>query len=624
MPYQVLLIDDDRYFRSEFKEYLDEFKILEASNGLQAVNILKKPNQIDLIILDEMLPTKRGTELLPEIREAAPETSIIMLTGHGSKEVVIDALRGQAVDFIEKPLTPRKLEEIRSRILSVPRGQNDSSVSGVKGKIERAKYFAERNFDKHLTLEDVANEVCLSPKYLSRIFKESMGISFTDYKLQIRIQRAKELLSTTGDNIEEISYKLGYQNPESFCKVFREFTQLTPREFREKERLKKLSRSSDKTASDVGVSERQAEMARKILAFTTDAIIEFNSRGRITFWSQGAEKLYGWTAKKMIPRSIFDINAGGDIEELKAFIRQSEFTEAERIFKITRLKKDGGSLEVFTRIVPQLNDRGKCKGFLCFERETAIPFSSVPALSRPWDSAVDVTDSAIHTDGEVSPDHGKDIIGRFSSIIAHEMRRPFSSIQMAAWNIKRKSPKGIEENIKTIEKMVEEGERIIKHLLNYSIILPPQYHQYSIKSLVSECVDEAQHSCENLFVDLVFDLEKTSDADIETDKDHFKQILSSILKNAFDAVADESAGKVKVAARIDEDHLIIDIVDNGQGIAAEDMNKIYQPFFSKKHQGIGLGLTICDQMLKLHKGKLEINGNPGKGVKASVTLPLKQ
>jgi len=72
-----------------------------------------------------------------------------------------------------------------------------------------------------LSLEDAAGAVSLSPKYLSRVFKEVTGTGFMDYKLKIKIDKAKELLKGTGSTISEISDKLGFMNPESFTRIFK-------------------------------------------------------------------------------------------------------------------------------------------------------------------------------------------------------------------------------------------------------------------------------------------------------------------------------------------------------------------------------------------------------------------
>ena len=115
MPYNILLVDDDEDFRYEFRELFDDYNIVEAKNGLDALDLLKKPNEIDLVVLDVVMPGLRGTQVLKEIKSISPELGIIILTGHSSKDTAIAALKGKADDYIEKPLNIQKAKEIELR-----------------------------------------------------------------------------------------------------------------------------------------------------------------------------------------------------------------------------------------------------------------------------------------------------------------------------------------------------------------------------------------------------------------------------------------------------------------------------------------------------------------------------
>ncbi|MEW5894208.1 MAG: ATP-binding protein [Candidatus Omnitrophota bacterium] len=261
MAYQILLIDDDASFRQEFREYLNDVKVVEASSGQEAQNILSTPNDIDLVILDEMLSHERGTEILPRLRQIAPHLPVILLTGYSSKDIAVDALRAQAADYLEKPLNPKKYGIIRSYFTSVPRDTDGSFTNGFEGKIEWVKRYLCKNYDKRVRLKDVAEGVCWSTKYLSRIFKEHMGSSFSEYKLGIKIEKAKEWLQSDGRTIDQISLKLGYENTDSFVKIFKKFNGCTPSEYRKKN-LQQPEASRIARARDSVEAEPQKSMKR--------------------------------------------------------------------------------------------------------------------------------------------------------------------------------------------------------------------------------------------------------------------------------------------------------------------------------------------------------------------------
>jgi YesN/AraC family two-component response regulator len=233
MPYNILLVDDDTAFREEFAECFEDYCFIEAGNGEEALKILRKPNEIDLVILDVKMPGRRGTDVLREIKRIEPSLGVIILTGFSSKDVAVEALKGNADDYIEKPVDIKKAEKIiADMMLNKTPGQQRFS-DDINGKIERVKSFLRRNYHKKVNLKDAAEIVCLSPKYLSRIFKEKTGESFSEYRLRIKIEKAKELLEITGQTVNEISYEMGYKNLESFIRIFKKLEGYTPTEFRD-------------------------------------------------------------------------------------------------------------------------------------------------------------------------------------------------------------------------------------------------------------------------------------------------------------------------------------------------------------------------------------------------------
>jgi two-component system response regulator YesN len=239
VAYQILVVDDDQEFRQEMCECLHNYRVIEASNGMQALEILKKPNAIDLVILDVIMPGMLGTDVLKQIRKIRADLSVVILTGQGSKDVAIEALQGRADDYIEKPFEVEKFLSTVQKVLD----SKTKAITSHINKMDRIKMFIERNSDKKISLEHVAEEVHLSSKYLSRLFKETTGEGFNEYRLKIKIQKAKELLKTTEYTVDQLAIQLGYKNSESFIRMFEKLTNLTPTQFR----LKHKHQSKKKT-----------------------------------------------------------------------------------------------------------------------------------------------------------------------------------------------------------------------------------------------------------------------------------------------------------------------------------------------------------------------------------------
>lgn len=232
MAEKILIVDDDVEFREELRDCLEGYEVLEASSGEACLNLLKRANEIGLIILDVRMPGLSGTDILEEIKRTDPSIGIVILTGYSSKDVAIEALKGHADDYIEKPVDPRALKETIETFLAKKGGEAEPAAGGIQGKIERIKQFTLRNKFKKTTLKEAAACVYLSPKYLSRLFKQVTGKSFSSYRLAVKMQAAKELLKKTGYNINQISDRLGYENAESFIRQFKKHAKHTPTEFR--------------------------------------------------------------------------------------------------------------------------------------------------------------------------------------------------------------------------------------------------------------------------------------------------------------------------------------------------------------------------------------------------------
>ncbi len=243
MRASVLIVDDDADFREELRDFLEGYDTVEASSGLEALKLLERANDIGLIILDVMMPGVTGTEILGRIKKIDPSLKIIILTGHSSKDIAIEALKGHADDYIEKPIDINKIKEVIDRLLSGRAGESINDAVDTRGKILKIKQFIEENCYKKINLKDAAEFICLSPKYISRVFRSITGTGFSEYKLKVKIGKAKELLAKSGYNVNQISDKLGYENTESFIRQFKKFSGCTPTGYRKKI-LKKKRRKS--------------------------------------------------------------------------------------------------------------------------------------------------------------------------------------------------------------------------------------------------------------------------------------------------------------------------------------------------------------------------------------------
>jgi signal transduction histidine kinase len=111
---------------------------------------------------------------------------------------------------------------------------------------------------------------------------------------------------------------------------------------------------------------------------------------------------------------------------------------------------------------------------------------------------------------------------------------------------------------------------------------------------------------------------------INGSEDHLQDVWINLLLNARDAVAERNNGEIKIISSRASDgkHVTINIQDNGTGIESGDRNRIFDPFFTTKKQGTGLGLAVCQDIIKHHGGSISVHSQPGEWTVFIVTLPV--
>jgi two-component system, response regulator YesN len=239
MPRNILIVDDNEDLRKELRDFLEGYQVIEAASGEAALAILRRAHDIGVVILDVMMPGISGIDVLEEIRRTDARLGVIILTGHSSKDVAVEALKAHADDYIEKPINIKNFQYAVERLMAARNNEPELSSLDLAGKLDKVKRFIEANGHKKISLTDAANAVCLSAKYLSRIFREQTGVGFNEYKFSVKIREAKKLLSHSGYNVNQLSEKLGYENPESFIRQFKKLVRQTPAQYRLKFRSKK-------------------------------------------------------------------------------------------------------------------------------------------------------------------------------------------------------------------------------------------------------------------------------------------------------------------------------------------------------------------------------------------------
>jgi len=216
-------------------------------------------------------------------------------------------------------------------------------------------------------------------------------------------------------------------------------------------------------------------------------------------------------------------------------------------------------------------------------------------------------------------------LGTLSAIVAHELRNPLGVIRTASYNIRRKRENTLlDKHLDNIEKKISESDQIISNLLSYSRIRIPSYEKIRIHDILNECIALMKRRFYKHNVSIVKKFVPAKQELIEADPLQIREIINNILINAYQSISDKK-GKIEIVVRHNEEGSIeVSFKDNGEGIDKEDLERVFEPFFTRKSKGTGLGLTICNELVNLHSGKITIESKKGEGTTVKITLPIKR
>lgn len=242
--YQVLLVEDDRTNLCLYRKMPEweqaGFAIgAEAHNGVEALEALEK-QQFDLLIVDVMMPVMNGLEFLQELSQKNITTPRIIASTYNEFEYVRQGMRLGAMDYLLKPVSGEELTTCLMRVRECLEEEQERNVmeelflecgadlnSGFVQKVMH--YFSEH---EEVSLQDIAEEFMLSKDYFGKLFKRQMNENFNTFVLKYKMEYAKRLLCSGDDKIYEISDKLGYKTVDYFSKLFRDYTGMTPAQYR--------------------------------------------------------------------------------------------------------------------------------------------------------------------------------------------------------------------------------------------------------------------------------------------------------------------------------------------------------------------------------------------------------
>lgn len=296
----------------------------------------------------------------------------------------------------------------------------------------------------------------------------------------------------------------------------------------------------------------------------------------------------------------------------------SNLPQFRRIFKLLMKTNSPvvlSELTLHTHYNPELMVEVSAR-FVSYEDEVLIQ-----AIARDVSEQHALTDKLVQADKLV-------LLGQLSAGVAHEIRNPLAAVNLNLQMLKRRfTEEATEYNyINTALQGVDRISRIVEVTLNFSRPTMPDIKEININTLIPSTLDMTESVLKRK--EIMVELKLSDDLPlVAADVKQMQQVFINLITNAADAI--KTKGQVVVetyveygSKQLEGDFVVVAIRDNGIGISPEELQKIFNPFFTRKAEGTGLGLPITQRILHQHNGVIDVESTVGAGTSFYVKLPV--
>jgi PAS domain S-box-containing protein len=345
-----------------------------------------------------------------------------------------------------------------------------------------------------------------------------------------------------------------------------------------------------------------------------NGLITVDERGRVLFANALAEEITGYNQaelRQLLAQDLFvDSPTGTGENPIIRTVRTGRRGYQQEAWLI---KKDGGKDPVVLNTMLLLDERKEPQGAL-------VVFNDITRQKR-------MEEQITHLDKLAA-------LGRLSSSIAHEIRNPLTGIAAGIQYLQRAGQvaDSQRENIEFILEEVKRIDRLIGDLMSVVRVSDLIYQETTMEDLITSSIASMADLAKRKSVSMKTDF-PAEPRTIVVDADRMTQVMINLLKNAIEASPADSSVTVALSFSHDARDVVFDAVgdfaiirvrDNGLGLTEEDRQKVFEPFFSKKTGGTGLGLYVTHSIVERHGGYIAVDSEYGVGTTFAVYLPVKQ
>ena len=373
------------------------------------------------------------------------------------------------------------------------------------------------------------------------------------------------------------------------------------------------------------VSDAIAKELRQFIETANAPIFGIDSNGMVNEWNQSSEKITGFTKEEVLGEDLVATYINSNYQKsVKKVLDNAQRGVETANFEFPLYAKDGKRIMILLNSSTRRNSDGKIIGMLGVGQDITI----LNEYKKNLESKVEYRTQELQESLEREKELGQ-LKTSFVSMASHEFRTPLTSIKAISDIILRYSNKLSQESINArLEKIKKEVDDMTTMLDDILIIGKSEAQKLAfnpdiedIVFLIRKIITEYQFS-DTTNRQLIYDI-PNSIIMINVDKKWIKHIIINLISNA-EKYSNKNT-PIKISIHQNQSNISFSFQDYGIGISKQDIKKLFEPFHrgsnAQNIPGTGLGLSVLQQAVDLHNGKIEVESNLGKGSKFKIILP---
>jgi len=349
---------------------------------------------------------------------------------------------------------------------------------------------------------------------------------------------------------------------------------------------------------------QENENLEVVLDSMTDGVLAADTENRVILCNKAAERLLPLTDGEVYDKLLWEVIGDYDIAQFVHHSLEHQETVEDKEFS---LPGPGGNTRILSVSVMPLVQAGKVQGNILHLQDISEKRWREARLRRAENLASLTT---------------------LTAGVAHEIKNPLGSIgihiQLIQRMLKTQTKVSSNEVNSYLEVINEEVERLNKIVVDFLFaVRPMDMHptESDLNSLLRDLIDFMQFELDQSGIEVAVALDQGL-SKILLDEKFIKQAVLNMVKNAMNAMA--SGGHLVLSTQVKGDEVILRIIDDGDGMSPEVMAKIFEPYFTTKDFGSGIGLTLVYKIIKEHGGDISVVSQEARGTTFTITFPIPQ